>query len=253
MSFLYYRAQQTRNVTTKDVTAWGLTYAFENNPLTCVCHNNTPTGSAGVVFADAARVGEARVKMDMENQVWKKMPRPGQPDVYVGYWKDARPTPEKLARRQMLNGFTLTMRDKSQWRVPLVRFLDKGSDSLVSGLPTSVGLDDNGEFAAGDVVEEYAYLYELMGKYAANMQAGTLVDLFESLSMKDLCSDAKRLLQANYVVDAAEISQLKLWQVSRDECVEANAIILAAIDYQNYHDWEEASKKKTPSLVAVAG
>lgn len=249
--FLYFKPQQTRNVSVEDVNAWGLAYAFDAQPASRGCHNNTPTGAAGVVFSDPKRHGGNDPKMEMELQVWEKMSRPEKPDIYVGYVKDSPPTPADLARRTLLSGFSLLMRDGNSWLCPLVRMLDAATEVLGSALPSRMVLDAEGNATAGDVVKEYAYLYDLMSEYAAHMQAGSLKEFFDGLSMSRLCKDAIQLMQANYVIDLPEASVLGLWHVNGDTCLQANVIVLSSIDYDTYSRWEQSSQKKTPSPVTA--
>ncbi len=249
--FLYFRPAQVKNVSPEDVATWGLGYAFERSPISCVCHNNTPTGTAGVVFGDDKRHAAGGVKMNLEAQEWSKRPTPQ--GVYVGYWKESPPTPADLKRQQQLGGFRIQMRDGNEWMCPAVRMFDADSEQLKTALPAKFDLDESGNPVAGDVVAEYASLYELMSDYAAHMQAGTLDAHFESLTMAQLCGDAAKLLQANYTIGLHEIRALNLWQVRGDACSEASTTVLAAIDYPTYSQWELAKQKKTPSLAAADG
>jgi hypothetical protein len=252
--FLYFVPGFTRPITFKEVRTFCLGYAFESGPQSGQCAINTPTGTAGMIFADKARHAEGRVKMDMENQVWRKMPRPGQQDVYVGYWKDAKPGPDDLKREKQVGGYQVAMLDGSRWTVPLVMMFEKTSEQLLSGLPTKMALDDQGEVVAGDVIDRYQFLYDAMSDYAAAMQAGKLIELLEALPLSKVCKDARTLLAANYIVDLPEIHALDIWQMIRpEECMEAVAIILAAIDYATFNEWDTVKKNRTPSPAAAVG
>jgi hypothetical protein len=253
--FLYFAPGISRTVTPDLVKAFGLGYAFEGRVQSGQCANHTPTGTAGTVFADPSRVPDGRVKMDMENQSWRKMPRPGQQDVYVGYWRDSKPGPEQLKRSKRVGGYEVTMVDGSRWTIPLVMHFEKTREELLSGLPTKMALDDNGDVVCGDVIDRYQFLFDAMSDYAAAMQAGKLIELLESLPLSRVCRDARTLLQANYVVDLPEIHALDIWQLSRaDECMEAVAILLAAIDFATFNEWDSIKKKKeTPSPAAAVG
>lgn len=249
--FLYFVPSYTRPISLKEIRTFGLGYAFESNVQSGQCAIHTPTGTAGMIFADQTRHAEGRVKMDVENQVWAKLPRPGQQDVYVGFWKDTKPAPDSLARAKQVSGYQVGMQDGSKWTVPLVRYFEKTSEQLLSGLPTKMALDDQGEVVAGDVIDRYQFLFDAMSDYAAAMQAGKLIELLESLPLSRVCRDARTLLAANYIVDLPEIQALDIWQMTRpDECMEAVAIILAAIDFANFNEWDSA-KKKTPSLATA--
>jgi hypothetical protein len=251
--FLYFLEHHTRPVTLKDVRAWGLGYAFEKPPQSGVCQNKTPTGKAGSFFGDADRHTSGGVTMNMEAQVWRKMPRPGQQDVYIGYYKDSPPGPEDLVRAAPINGYLLKMRDGKNWMAPIIRAFDKPTETMVSSVPSSIELNENGDFVPGKALPEFSYLVDVVDKYVCAMQSERLTNVFEAMTISELCRDAKTLLQANYVIDSPEIQVLNLWHVQSDYCPEANATILSAIDFQTYNEWEQTSKKKTPSHAAAVG
>jgi hypothetical protein len=243
--FLYFRPQQTKNVSPDDVKAWGLSYAFEQPPESRVCHNNTPTKTAGIVFADGKRQEPGNVKMDMENQVWRKMPRPGQQDIYVGYWKESPPGPGDLARANQLSGYSLRLADGSEWLVPVVRLFDEASGQPRSNLPSYLDIDENGKTIPGQVMPLYAHLWDLTAPFAEQMMS----EGGPEVSRDDIYQAARTLLQVNYVVDMIEIVQAHLLTTEQL----AHNIVAVAVDWPTYLRWREVSKKKTPSPVTVAG
>lgn len=243
--FLYFKPHQTRNVTLKDAKEWGLGYAFEREPLSCACMANTPTGGSGVVFADARRHEEGGIKMDMAEQVWRKMPRPGQPELYVGYWKEATPEPIDLARSQQLIGYKVQLADGNRWEVPVVRSFDIGSESLQSNLPSYLDVDESGKLVPGQTIPLYAHLWELTAKFAEQM----LADQFNGpeVTIEDIRDAAKRLLQVNYVVDAVEIACIHLLTTEQL----AHNIVAVAIDWPTYCQWKTiCDQKKTFQAMA---
>jgi len=245
--FLYFRPSQTRNVSQDDVKAWGLSYAFETPPVTCVCHAHTPTGSTGVVFADPSRHDDGRVKMDMENQAWRKMKRPGEPDVFVGYWKDAPPTPLDLARKNQLGGYLVSLADGARWLCPVVRYFDESAVELRTNLPSYLDVDDKGELVPGQVLPLYAHLWNLTAPFAEQMLADD--EGGPEVNKADINKAAQALLQTNYVIGANEIAHghfLTTEQMTHN-------IVAIAVDWPTYLKWQEVSKKKTPSPVTAAG
>lgn len=243
--FLYFRPNLSRPVNLKDVKAWGLGYAFENSPQSGTCANLTPTQTAGQVFGDAARHDEGRIKMDMEAQTWRKMPRPGQDDVYIGYWKDAPPGPQDLARANQLGGYLVQLADGNQWQVPVVRMFDEASGQPRSNLPSYLDVDEDGKPIPGQVIPLYAHLWDLTAPFAEQM----LSDGGPEVSTDDIYQAAKTLLQVNYVVDMIEIVQAHLLTTEQL----AHNIVAVAVDWPTYLKWREVSKKKIPSPAIVAG
>lgn len=251
--FLYFKPNQMRRATIDDAREWGLEYAFTSAIQSVTCMTHTPTSTAGQVFGDPARHDEGRIKMDLGTQEWVKMPAAKHGELYLGYWKDHKPTPEDLQRQSQLGGYYQVMLDGHRWLSPVVQLFDEAYERFNTALPARMALDDEGNVVPGDVAAEYIHLYELVKDYAAAMQSEKLFEYFAALSLDRVCNDAARLLQANYVVDLSEIVALGLWQINRDECQQASLMILGAIDYVNYVRWHEAAKKKTPSLVTAGG
>lgn len=243
--FLYFVPKFCRPVTLKEVKTLGLGYAFENAPQSGVCHNNTPTKSQGSVFGDKTRHGDGQIKMDMENQVWRKMPRPGQEDVYIGYWRDSPPGPDDLKRSNQLGGYLLKLADGRQWMIPVVRLFDETAGELRSNLPSYIDVDDSGNPKPGQVVPLYAHLWDLTAPFAEQM----LSDSANEVANEDIYKAARTLLQANYVVDMIEIAQAKV--LTNEQM--AHNIVAVAVDWPTYLRWKEVSKKKTPSLVTASG
>ncbi len=245
--FLYFRPQHTRPITLADVKAWGLGYAFERAPQSGVCQTNTPTGTTGSVFADPARHGEGQVKMDMDAQVWRKIPRSGLPDVYVGYWKESPPQPFDLARANQLSGYTIRLADGNTWLVPTVRYFDEAACQLKSNLPCYLDLDETGRPIPGQVVAAYAQLWELTAPYAEQMLATG--DGGPDVSNEDIYQAARTLLQVNYVMDFVELVQLQLLTTEQL----AHNIVALAVDWPTYLRWRETLKKTELSPAIVAG
>lgn len=243
--FLYFVPKFSRQVTLKDIKTWCLGYAFESAVRGGICQNNTPTKTQGTIFADPGRHDEGRIKMDMDAQVWRKMPRPGQEDVYIGYWKDSPPGPDDLKRANQLGGYQLKLADGKQWLIPVVRLFDEAAGELRSNLPSYIDVDDNGNPKPGQVVPLYAHLEDLTAPFAEAMISSPDTN-FEDV---DIYRAARVLLQVNYVVDMIEIAQAK---VLTDEQM-AHSIIAAAIDWPSYLRWQKVSKKKEPSLVTASG
>lgn len=226
---------------------WGLGYAFEGVPLSREIHNKTPSGGAGILFADPKRQAEGSVKCDMDAQEWRKMPRPGQSDIYIGYWKDAPPTPEDLARKNQLGGYSIPLADDKRWNIPLVRMFDEAAGQLKSNLPCYIDLDESGKPVNGQPLAAYAHLWELTAPYAEQMMAEG--EEAEDTTQEDIQNAARTILQVNYLVDWPELAVARV--LTNQQM--AHNVVAVAVDWPTYLKWREVSKKKTPSLVTAAG
>lgn len=209
MQFLYFRPNQSRTVKLDDVKAWGLGYAFDVEPFSAACTNNTPDGSYGQVFVSQA-AGREVPRMDMDKQTWRKMPRErdGKP-VYVGFWNESPPTPNELRRKEFLPGYQYELLDGNQWTIPLVRRY--GADGHGCALPCVIDYDDEGEIIDGPVLQRYAYLWELTKPIVDDLLATyELGEPADELTAKQIVETAIRLLAANYRVGLAEVRALEL-------------------------------------------
>lgn len=245
--FLYFKPQHQQNVTLDDVKAWGLSYAFESKPVTCPCHMNTPSGGAGVVFGEQSRHGDGRVKMNLDAQEWRKMKRPGGPDVFLGYWKDAPPKPLDLARKNQLGGYLVSLADDTKWLCPVVRYFDESSAELRTNLPSYLDVDENGELVPGQVLPLYSHLWDLTGPFAEQMLADD--EGGSDVSKAEINKSAQALLQTNYVIGSNEIAHGRFLTTEQM----THNIVAVAVDWPTYLKWREISKKKTPSLVTADG
>ena len=245
--FLYFKPHTTRNVTLAEAAAWGLGYAFEREPLSCACMANTPTGGAGVVFADPRRHADGGIKMDMDAQVWRKMPAAKHPELYIGYWKDAVPEPVDLARTQQLSGYSLRLADGNSWIVPTVRLFDESAGVLRTNLPCYIDIDEAGKPVNGQPLSAYSHLWDLTAPFAEEMLADG--ESPREATQEEIENTARTLLQTNYVVDWPEIAAAHV--LTNQQM--AHNIVAVAVDWPTYLRWREVSKKKTPSPVISDG
>lgn len=234
--FLYFAPNATNTVTLDTAKSLGLGYAFTSPPSSTVCLNNTPTGGAGVVFADEKRLGEYGVQMRMDEQEWRKIPKS---DCYVGYWKAAPPTPDDLLRPQQLPGYRVEMGDH-EWIIPLTACFDDSRKMLVTALPCYLECDENGNWNEGDVLELHRHLWEIGQPFrddvAARLTQGAEPREFTN---NELAGAAIGYLQANYVVGPMEMSLMRGLQKGP----EIHGAIMAANDFTAFARWSAEQKK----------
>ena len=161
--FLYAVKDDQTPVTPEKAKAWGLGYAFagsiENRPV----NGNSPWHSAGNVFLDETRHRGLNAGLYLDRQTWRRLPRrAGRPELWLGYWNDAKPTPEDLARTPMLAAdMVVRLADGSPWRVPKVRQFDGVTGNWECLLPSLYDLDDDGNLFPAKPLAKHAHLWEI--------------------------------------------------------------------------------------------
>jgi hypothetical protein len=233
-SFLYFHPGGPAAITPKHVTKIGLDYALDGAQLEGRrVNNNSPSGKPGLLFADSARQGGKAVGYYADQQTWRQMPSiGGRPELWVGYWNDAKPTPGELQRPQMLRGPLITFADGNQWQIPIVRHYDV--DHYQSALPAYLDYDDSGKVVKGNPLEKYNELWELTTPIAeAHISDAECTD-------DQLYTAIFALLGANYTVGMAEIIALQI--LADDE-----SLALAALASCRYDKLLEWLQKKTDS------
>lgn len=210
--FLYYRAGDQRTLTREGVAKLGLAYAFPGG-IQCVQVNaNSPSKSQGIVFADPARHEGKRVGYFPDQQTWRKLPTvEGRPELWVGYWNDAKPGPSDLERPNMLPGeVAMTLGDGKQWVIPTLTEFDPETRSGECKLPAPLDYDDDGNLFTTSPVGEYGELWDAIHPVALGACFGSNEPDSEIKDASDaqLRSAAIRLLRTNYVVDMPELITL---------------------------------------------
>jgi hypothetical protein len=256
--FLYYLPRRTGNPTIADLQASPLAYAFDEAASVATCGLTTgPDDGGGVLAADTKRLPEGRLRYEPAAQRWQAMPwlvgngkagtiAQAEPAPWVGLWTADRPGPEDLGRRALLDGHWVKMGDDRSWLIPVARGStdEDGELRWYVALPQRVGLDEAGEWTAGQVVDKYAKLWEVAGRWWAAM-AGTVIETADQPDdsgevVLDFagCNDAAlTALSANYVVGRAEMALL---QLLTDQNV--REVLNAIIDWPTLSAWLE---KKT--------
>ncbi len=226
--FIYYIPDLTTGVKVPDLRKAGLGYAFEPwDGARCVaagvqCGPGEGSGGAsggggdsgggkGVVAADPRYTDPSLLGYYPDQQQWVKVPGT---QAYVGWRQGQKSTPADLARPTQLNGHEVRLGDGHRWRVPVARALiEQDGDMRYSvALPTSTGLDEQGNWAPGQVVERYKPLWELACQWwdgitgAVGDQGDS--DVAASFNFDGINDAALRALAANYRIGKAEVAAL---------------------------------------------
>lgn len=258
-NFLYFLPKHSGSVTLDQLEAAGLRYVFDSpgfSPRQCQCG---PDGSPGVIVATE---GNAELGYFADRQTWRKVP---DREVWVGMCRGQGPGAREekkgpgargqnsdaefsLARRKQLAGHTVTLLDGQQWLVPVARgwIEQDGEMRWQKRLPVVSVLDDEGRWVEGDVVSQYAALWELAVQFDAMKLAATqsavaaagggeAIDDAEPVTVElefDVHDGAVAAMAANYRIGPVEASMLGL--LTFELAIE---VLNALIDEPTWLEW----------------
>lgn len=246
MAFLYFAPGGEHPITKERAADLGVGYAFDANPASVRIEGRTPTGGPGWLFCRPEAMGELQIAYRGDAQRWKQIQ--GR-DVWLGWYADSPPREASLARLEQRDGYQVTLANGEKWRIPILRFF-LGEAGFQSALPHYAELDENGEWIAGEVLEDFRELDAIASRLYEGM-VESLLDGNRSLPLSgtELLTMAHQLLTTNYYVSDAEISALHLL-ILDPSYRQLHAIARAAMDFDRAEAW--AQKKTQEKFPAVS-
>lgn len=237
---MYFRSGDQRTLTKEGVAKLGLAYAFPAGIQCVQVNSNSPSKSQGLVFADPARHEGKRVGYFPDQQTWRKLPTvEGRAELWVGYWNEAKPGPEDLARDKFVRGINCDLADGRKWHIPVVRVYDGAQERWISELPSAWIDDGQGGLSRGtEPTAKHIHLWELTAPLADAMFVVAAGEQGEWPDDRAVGRAVVALLQTNYVVGASELDFLEL--VGTEE---AFAIVCTATRYDVLSDWMDQKKR----------
>jgi hypothetical protein len=208
--FLYFRSGDSRPINRAGVNKLGLGYAFDGSSVEArATSSGSPSGKAGLIFCAASRHEGKTVGYYPEQQTWRKLPRvEGRPELWLGYWNDAKPTPEDLSRASMLPGEVSMNLGGQQWLIAtLTEFDDERKDGDCM-LPAPLDYDDDGNLVAGKPVGINAELWDAVHPVALGLCFGGDGSGIAEPTAQEIRLAAFSIIGANYVVDMPELVAL---------------------------------------------
>lgn len=225
--FLYFISEDTRPLTPERIRALGLGYAFTANPENSAVSGKSPNGKSGNVFADSTRQNGRRAGYYAEQQTWRKLPNvERRPELWVGYWNDAKPTPEDLQRPEMIDGAaTIRFADGNDWSIPSITEFDPDTLQFPCKLKCPEDFDEHGNIVAGSPVGDQAALWDEVYPIVVKLVLGSIAEgsQYSPPTYEELRSAAISLLKANYVVDMPEL--VVLGTLFRDDKTYSSAVL----------------------------
>lgn len=242
--FLYFRAGDTRPITRDLIAKYGLGYAFTGGLTNRPTSSTSPSGTPGLVFADASRQEGQDVGYHPDRQTWRKLPRvEGRPELWVAYWNEAKPGPGDLERMPMLAAdVTIRLADGNPWRIPRVREYNGVTGEWECLLPSLYDYGDDGRLFPAKPLAEHARLWEITAPVASALcLAG---DEVASVTEEQVQLASVELVKANYVVDMPELVAIGALATGDTFA----SIILAACRGKTLLDWIATLQKKSDPL-----
>jgi hypothetical protein len=248
---LYYLPTARPGVTVEELHALGLAYAFDAEQGCARVGAAGPDGERGLIvgYGNAAAIGYYP-----SAQTWRRMTglraRGGPAPVpWVGFYREDRPQPEHLERRERLPGHPVRLLDALEWHVPVARAVaDTDSLAFIQNLPAASTIDDQGLWQPGAVLPAFAGLWELAERWW-DAVIGAQLEPEEGegtetrravLQFEELHDGAVRALAANYRLGRDEVALLGLLDART-----AAAVLNALVDLPTLLEWFK--KKRAPA------
>lgn len=183
-----------------------LSYAFEGKPIQREVLFGGPNGGAGMLWAD--RTWDAnlhRVGYFAEEQEWAPIAE----QIWVGWYRDDRPTEKDLQRKEQLAGHVVKFEDGSEWLMPVARYWHD-SMTYQDMLPRLLSMKD-GKFVKSDVIPKYRELWKVATEWFDHWNTQTRNGEVTIDEASHWCSP---IICANYRATMAELVALGI--VSED-------------------------------------
>lgn len=219
----------------------GLRYAFPGPEFVCAEYTAPgPGGEHGCVLG----VATEGLGYYPDRQTWLALPQ--RPGVFVGMWRDQRPTPAELSSARPLRGSWLTLRDGQSWLIPVAREWTGGT-SYARTLPGTLILGPEGHWTSGGVDPQHARLWEIAESFWACLFGTQLVNHTLTFDFPGANDAAVEVLAANYRIGRAEVALLGLLD---DQLDLTRQILECLVDLPTFLAWQK--KSLPPEILAGA-
>lgn len=244
---LYFVSGSTVKPRPEELAALGL--QFDHPPTLAECIGRGPSGKPGVVVADPHRV--ERIGIYLDDQHWEAVPvLEGEPRLYIGWYRNAKPGPADLARKSQVAGPRVLLADGNEWMVPLVQDWSEEDAARAIALPRAVKRAADGKWVKGDVEPTYQALWEAAQEYW-QVLCSAVEDGSMQYEWEPLFDYACALLAVNYSLTPLDVSALTLFTTDNV----AQRVTNAAVDWLTFVEWLEkksAAEAAGPDLLPGA-
>lgn len=224
-------------------------YAFEGAKGEAV-HKEVLAGpggnGAGLLMADRYWKSQIdRVKLDLENQYWRKIPGS---IAWVGCYRSDKLSPSDLQRSELVEGIGVEMADGSIFQCAHARKFVEVEQQIVMfcPLPRVLELDDSGQWSPTKVAPRFMMLSDLATEFSLaaveNAKQSELHGGFVRFEFPKADDLAIAGLTANYRVGPAELALCNAYDVES-----RRRLIAAVMDEATMKDW---AQKKTELVLS---
>lgn len=222
--FLYYlQHREPSPPSLEKIRDVGLGHAFDRDPVESVrVKSGGPDGGEGCVLGYKSRMGDWSIGYRPAEQRWHEMPC----GAWLGWWTDAPPTPEELARPRQLPGYEAPLNDGHEWLVPLIRCVDDAGDSSC-GLPAVWDMTAAGDVVRGGPVAKHKHLWDDTAWYWEALTENEPIDQSRAIASAGL------VLSANYYASAFELCKLGVFS---EDCP-ADGVLMLSNQGHIWLDW----------------
>jgi hypothetical protein len=279
----HYFVEGAHAIDRQQAAALGLAYAFEKGVDFTHLPGGGPEGRQGIMFAQQDSYPDGRNIFNAAKQTWIKIPAgvssqlsvfsgaaagsgltasdnpgprsaaarsstgdtPVPAEIWVGYWRDAPPGPEDLARERQIGGHPCRLRDGHDWNIPAARShseLGSGDEAELRwsiNLPRTLKRVAGGQWNAACVAREYAELWAL---------AEAWVGRSGSLDYQGAINGAVLALSANYRISANEVELLDL--MTDDDVIQ---ILDRLVDKPTVDAFQKKMNQRMKALTSCGG
>jgi hypothetical protein len=207
-----------------------------------------PGGAAGVVVSRSLD----GIGFYPDQQEWRDFGHCGAQDgsavatgrrrVWFGWFRDSPLTGADLATEAPLPGRQVKLFDDRTWLIPVaVQFAD---GDFGQAIPRSLSMSPDGEWTPGPIKPCYQAFWETASKFFEAYTGAKADDDGLTFRIGNLSELASEVLAVNYRVTRREVAALGLLDTRGDTAL---AILLAAIDWPTFKEWQSKKKGGEPS------
>ncbi|MGR3218599.1 MAG: hypothetical protein ACUZ8H_02115 [Candidatus Anammoxibacter sp.] len=169
------------------------------------CHEGKPGVIIGFTHNHKPEEKNCPVGYFPDTQEWKKSVNG---KFWVGVYKDQKPTPSDLIKKEAIRGHYVKLQDGNEWLIPLARVFPEGSP-----LPHALVLGENGEIIQ-EALPEYAKFSKIgeriYREFKIQCKLEEAAEGYTYLTQVEEWDAVTEALGINYYIDGEEISLLKL-------------------------------------------
>ena len=218
-TFLYFIPEKVMILTQELLTKYHIEYAFAESKSHTLREAFGPNGKQGIVLCDKRGFSPEEVTFNADLQDWQQVPNS---DAWVGFYRDRRPTPKDLLRKDAIASLPVKLGDGNEWQVPIVRrYVTTDEEQFwMRMVPSRITWDAYGNKCYDEPARKYESLVKIAERWIGDRFTTGVIHLD---------TEAVDVLSYNYRIGIAEASVLNLFDSETEK-----AVLDATIDLENF-------------------